>query len=317
MLETNPSGVFAVKSLFRHISRHVRYLKNSELSQDLKFLKAQMRSCSPVAPLRQRRQNILTLFNINKDLQSVEDEKLSIAQAREHWGVGIRASNSIERNQGGRVQAWQQHEARRFDKYNTMPNRNSPKFAEIDRRAKFSDNAARFAKIFGCQKESIAVRTIFAPYWKLSSQTKDAQIRPRPVEVRSIRRESGNLSLLRVRGIKMRAVGIRRHINEVDKKRFARIADLEFQKWLAMRYSEDLLDGEEMEEWIRLLSAEIRNQKHAQYQAVMRFEVQRRILLRRRAELERDWDWRFRFKVQEQERLNGSNPKPLLTLSKL
>lgn len=115
----------------------------------------------------------------------------------------------------------------------------------------------------------------------------------------------------------MRAIGFRRHIDDVNKNRFARISDLEFQKWLAIKYSEDPFDGEDFSEWKELLSDEIRNQKQALYQAAMKFEVQRRILVRRRAELERDWEWKFRFKAQERERHNVLNPKPLLTLNRL
>lgn len=314
----------SVLGVFRTITRHARHIDDARIKSDLKFLKKSIKNkrISKVSA-RQVRTGVKRLYQIEAGLRDVCLGKCSISKLRELWGRST--MEGIEKNQTSAVHLWLQHEERRFDKFNAPPARGSTKFFQVDRGAKFAVAASEFrianslASKKDAKHESVekrtAIETILTPYYKSLQNT--PRISPRSVEIRSIKRSAGSLSLIRVGGIPMRAVGFRRHVEEVDTRFYDRFEILQRQIWLAQQYSQDEFDGEDMTEWIDHLNDELKRQKHKLNQLTQKLEVQRRILARRRAEIETLWTYRFRVSEQNKKRREKLTPPKLLTLESL
>lgn len=314
----------SVLGVFRTIIRHSRHIDDARINSDLKFLKRLIKNkkTSKVSP-RQVRNGVKRLYQIEDGLRDVCLERCSIPKLREVWGRPT--MEGIEKNQTSAVHLWLQHEERRFDKFNEPPARGSTSFLRVDRGSKFAVAASEFrmANLLAPKKHSkheniqkkTAIETIFTPYYK--SLQDSPQKSPRSVEIRSIKRSAGSLSLIRVGGIPMRATGFRRHVEEVDTRFYDRFELLQKQIWLAQEYSKDEFDGEDMTDWIEHLNDELKRQKRKLNQLTQKLEVQRRILARRRAEMETLWAYRFRVSQQNNERRQKLTPPKLLTLDSL
>lgn len=124
---------------------------------------------------------------------------------------------------------------------------------------------------------------------------------PRKVQVKSVSRSSGELSLLHVQGVRLPGRGFRKHIARVQPEFHSKLAAVNQQIAMAQLYVKEpeLVD---FGSWI----AELRQYKKSllddRKQLLFALEVHRRILIRRRDELEREWAWKFRHSHQASEK---------------
>jgi len=330
-----------VKSVFRCILRHANFLGDAALRAELPGLKARIRQhCSAV----KQRQRIADLFMLEKGLRDVCLGRSTMDRVRSIMGVNDNLGMT-ERNQDGSYPLYMQHPMRRFDAYNKPPAPGSHARAIVHRRSKFANAFFNFAHKYNsmpkvhpdagqvsneeARRWSVTMGTILAPYMALRASQKGQNKRiisspeltmPRPpprVQVKTVERNSSFLPVLQISGSSLPLRGFKRFLAAANEDTYTLSRQLDEQIRDAAKRTQDPLDGETARARIGALRAEKAQLRARTQQFEQRLEVQRRILLRRRDELQRQLDWDHARRVQNSERRRKLSRPKMLTLDSL
>ena len=143
---------------------------------------------------------------------------------------------------------------------------------------------------------------------------------PRPpprVQVKTVERNSSFLPVLQISGSSLPLRGFKRFLAAANEDTYTLSRQLDEQIRDAAKRTQDPLDGETARARIGALRAEKAQLRARTQQFEQRLEVQRRILLRRRDELQRQLDWDHARRVQNSERRRKLSRPKMLTLDSL
>lgn len=282
----------AIRSVYRAIARHCLRL-NSDGRRILVETKSQF--------IRRRKGakigHVRAAYNLEAGLRDVCTGRMTLAALREKFTSNKK--NEMEVNAEARYFLWRQHESRRLDDYNRVPQTPND-HQEVTRRSKIANLRANYLKARSLHGRNIvAVDTIFAPHWykvyhdKQITEDEERRKNPRRVEIKSILRVGGALSLIRVQGIKMFPHGFRRHLQEVNRDWGKKMVKVSHQINIASGY---VLEDASWIPWLEHLKSWRRNLVQQQREYSMKLQVQHQILVRRQQEMQRAWDWQHRRK---------------------
>lgn len=282
----------AVRSVYRAIARHCLRLNDDGLKilADTKAQFLRRRKAAKIGHVR-------AAYNLEASLRDVCLGRVTLNNLRQKFTT--KQVPKMENNAEARYFLWRQHESRRLDNYNSAPMIANTR-EEVTRRSRIANMRARYLHARSLKGHNVAaVDTVFAPYWykighyKHAKEDSDRRSRPRKVEIKSITRVGGELSLLRIQGIRLVPHGFRRHIKQLNNDWGKTYSEITRQLDVANDY---LLEDPSWKPWVVFLKSWRRDFVRKQREYNMGLQVHRQILTRRQQELQRVYNWQHRRK---------------------
>lgn len=335
-------------SLYRTIFQHSQHLKSNEVTSQVRRIKRAIRKY-PITRTPPK-SSLIWLFEYEDKLRKLCLKESSLAEITEFWklaptnkpkpgfnkdDLGVETNNSgkpLERNQGGSRQLWLMHEARRFDEYNRPPPKNSYEYRRVQRKSYLTRISSMFLHEHGIKKEenkkilnTDAIKAILVTHWLKHKrpEKKLSELKPRRVDLVSVKRRMGVVSLLRVAGIHCNVHGLKRILKVAETDLHAKLEDLDDQLKLAEAYSDDPLDGGSedgdvaMTEWMEQIKDAKRLMKLRINAVVDKLETDRKIMYMQRERVQMYWNYRHALQVEHAAKSVKRNPPKPLTLRSL
>lgn len=324
-----------VLSVFKCITRHASFLKNEVICAQVAHIRKLILHYPPTrAPSRA---NLTWLFLYEEKLRRLCLSEVNLKDVLAHWDLIKSVSKDDtrqlsglptcagenrpkERNQHGKHHLWLLSKERRFDAYNSPPAPGSYEYRAVQRKATLANTVARFMQN---QKLSVGdcnravVEAVLAPHWWQAQRSSRTVLKPRRVDLVSVRRRMGILSLVRVNGMHQHRKGFRKIMALAEKDLYAVSAALDDQLEIAALYARDPFDGDDMSEWIGHLRS-ARQQVQRRISAVIdKLDISRRVLYMRRERTQAFWDFVHQRMLEKRARDRTLNPPQPLTLRNL